>query len=1052
MKKKKILLSLAIASMIGLAGCGEKPTEPETPVDPPVVTVDPVITGISIKAAGDKTSLEVGETLQFTATVTGEGDFNKQVTFTVDKTDVAEISSAGLLTAKAKGTVRVTATAAGDSTKKASIDITVVHSIVTGITIAAEGDATSVKISETLKLTATVAGEGNFNNKYTLSVDKPTIASISDEGVLVGKSTGTVKVTATAAGDASKTASLDITVTAAPVSAIKDVVVDKYAHVIGKVTSIGVGLYFVDDGTGPLEVYCNGYDGAVPEDIALGKVVELTGIVKDNYGIVEFIGTSGKDEYFTASISDKTIESTSLDNLTKIDAAGYDAIAKTAEKLTPIKFRGTALEGLEFKVDDASTEKLHVSYATDALKSAITVGNEYDVVGYMAPYHTKNSYNQLYIAEVKGAVYAPESVTISGDSTVRATETIKLAASVSPAKAPQNVVWTSSDETRAIVSADGTVTGVAEGPVTITATVPGTTIKAEKAITVTAAPIAPVESVTLNQESIVLDFPAESDPLVATVLPANAPSGVNWSSSDETVAKVVTANDGTVTVKSVNKGTATITATSVGKDASDVSKTASITVTVNRKLIEDIQPSGYIDTIGKKIYDSPEHFAEEEHLVSEPVCHKFYATIIAKPANNYYVLDDGFRTILCYDTYSASSIPAVGSVVLVNNPVVVIKNGYIVVARKDYSENNLTAVNDVTLPVSAPTTIDAESLKTDVYDKVFADSDPICVPTGRLIHFDDVQLTGGAATYRYFDIGDAHLETTVTIADTEIGKYYDMTGLLFNTYTSGTNKYLTFVPLEATLTTGHVYVSAENDFVAEGATLQLSAVLTGSENEDFEWSSSDKEKATVSETGLVTGVQKTDENQPVVITATSKTDPNKKGTFSISVVESYIVALTFPDENKDANKNSSGYGIDVSWEAKSGDHTFTLTGFNNNKWNNWSYIRAGAGNNTTNVKATIKTDLIKEIVSKFEITIDSLETGAKYASIKTAKLKYGTDASDLAEEIDVTDSVSAGVLSIVIPESKREANMYYSFEVEFNPSTESSGKNGTLQISKVTLK
>ena len=478
MKKKKILLTLGIAAMMGLAGCGETPVPgPSNPDNPPVVVVDPVVTGITLKAAGDKTSLEVGETLQFTATVTGEGEYNKQVTFTVDKTDVAEISSVGVLTAKAKGTVRVTATAAGDSSKKASLDITIIHSVVTGITLSAEGDATSIKISETLKLTATVAGEGNFNNKYTLSVDKPAIASISDEGVLTGKSAGTVKVTATATGDTSKTASLDITVEAVPVSEIKDVVIGKYAHVIGKVTSVGVGLYFIDDGTGAMEVYYGGYDHAIPEDIALGKVVELAGVAKDNYGIMEFDAASGKDEYFTAAISDKTIESTTLDSLTKLDAAGYDAIAKTADKLTPIKFRGTALEGLEFKVDDASTEKLHVSYASDATKAAIKVGDEYDIVGYMAPYHTTKNYNQLFVAEVKDAVYLPESVTITGDTTVRATETIKLVASVSPAKASQGITWSSSDETKAKVAADGTVTGVAEGQVTIAATATGTTVK-----------------------------------------------------------------------------------------------------------------------------------------------------------------------------------------------------------------------------------------------------------------------------------------------------------------------------------------------------------------------------------------------------------------------------------------------------------------------------------------------------------------------------------------------------------------------------------------------
>ena len=66
---------------------------------------------------------------------------------------------------------------------------------------------------------------------------------------------------------------------------------------------------------------------------------------------------------------------------------------------------------------------------------------------------------------------AIESVTISGETSVMAKSQITLTATVLPAAAAnKNVTWTSSDETKATVDANGVVTGKAAGNVTITAT------------------------------------------------------------------------------------------------------------------------------------------------------------------------------------------------------------------------------------------------------------------------------------------------------------------------------------------------------------------------------------------------------------------------------------------------------------------------------------------------------------------------------------------------------------------------------------------------------
>lgn len=83
------------------------------------------------------------------------------------------------------------------------------------------------------------------------------------------------------------------------------------------------------------------------------------------------------------------------------------------------------------------------------------------------------------------ATPAVDSVTVTPDTaSIAVDDTVQLTATVSPSGADQTVAWTTSDATKATVSATGLVTGVAAGSATITATAGGKTDTA--VITVTA--------------------------------------------------------------------------------------------------------------------------------------------------------------------------------------------------------------------------------------------------------------------------------------------------------------------------------------------------------------------------------------------------------------------------------------------------------------------------------------------------------------------------------------------------------------------------------------
>ncbi len=140
---------------------------------------------------------------------------------------------------------------------------------------------------------------------------------------------------------------------------------------------------------------------------------------------------------------------------------------------------------MNFKMTDSANTALAVKVekflpAEDIANLAGTInqGDKLEIVGMLAATSSGNCRMVLgqgssyTVTEAK--VWAePTGVTVTsaGDATsVKVNETLQLSATVAPAEAKQKVTWSSSDETKATVSASGKVTGVATGDVVITAT------------------------------------------------------------------------------------------------------------------------------------------------------------------------------------------------------------------------------------------------------------------------------------------------------------------------------------------------------------------------------------------------------------------------------------------------------------------------------------------------------------------------------------------------------------------------------------------------------
>ena len=213
-------------------------------------------------------------------------------------------------------------------------------------------------------------------------------------------------------------------------------------------------------------------------------------------------------------------------------------------------------------------------------------------------------------------------------------DTFKLTATVLPVNTTdsKDISWSSNNEAVATVSEDGTVTAKSVGTAVITAT--STNGKTASCTVTVEKKLIPITEVSLSESAVGI-IEGNTHKLTATVLPENTTDSksVSWSSNNEAVATV--SEDGTITAKSA--GTAVITATS------ENGKTASCTVTVNKKDtytgLRDVDGqlkyfnNGNIDTT----YTGFADYEGNRYYVSNGIVDTTYTSLILDNENWVYI-------------------------------------------------------------------------------------------------------------------------------------------------------------------------------------------------------------------------------------------------------------------------------------------------------------------------------------------------------------------------------------------------------------------------------
>ena len=583
-------------------------------------------TGVSLN--NTSATLNTGQTLQLTATVTPSTAMNKNVTWKSSNTNVATVSSSGLVTAKAPGSATITVTTADGSNKSATCTITVIQ-LATGVSL--NKTSATLNTGQTLQLTATVTPSNTSNKNVTWKSSNTTVATVSSSGLVTAKALGSATITVTTADGSNKSATcaltvnqlatgvslnktsatlntgqtLQLTATVTPSNTSNKAVTWKSSNT--SVATVSTSGLVTAKGPGSATITVTTADGSNKSATCALTVIQLATGVSLNKTSATL--NTGQTLQLTATV---TPSNTSNKNVTW-KSSNTTVATVSSSGLVTAKAPGTATitvttaDGSNKSATCALTvNQLATGVSLNKTSATLNTGQTLQLTATVTPNNTtnknvtwKSSNTTVATVSSSGLVTAkaPGTATITvttadgsnksatcaltvnqlatgvslnkTSATLNTGQTLQLTATVTPSNTSnKNVTWTSSNTTVATVSSSGLVTAKAAGTATITVTTAdGSNKSATCAITVKQL----VTGITLNKSAL---YMVEDDEftLVATVTPSNAANkAVTWSSTDPNIASV---NNGVVTAYGV--GECVIKATTV--DGSNLSASCNVTV------------------------------------------------------------------------------------------------------------------------------------------------------------------------------------------------------------------------------------------------------------------------------------------------------------------------------------------------------------------------------------------------------------------------------------------------------------------------------------------
>ena len=580
------------------------------------------VTGVALDRAS--ATIYLGKTLTLKADVFPAGASNPAVSYSTSNKDIATVSSAGVVTPKAPGTVTITVkTADGSFTDSCTVTV---KRAVTSVKL--DKTKADLKSDTTLTLKATVSPSNATNKTVTWSTSNKKVATVSSKGVVTPVGKGTATITAKTENGLTAKCTVTVyqkvtgvsiaktaTVYAGEKLTLKASVVPADANnqsitwstsnkAVATVDSKGV-VTGVKAGTATITV--KSAEGGFTAKCTVTVKQHVTSITLDKTALTLDRGTEAQlkatikptnatEKGYTFTSSNEKIATVSETGLIKAVACGKVTITvKSKENNKSAKCTVTVVEPVTDMQLSLGEITLYTGKSQE-IKFTILPENATDKTVTFSSSDTKIAKvnkNGLVTAVAAGEalitvksngnpniVKGCKIIVLQGTNEIKAeqsdysvyeNQSIKVNVTVLPETAQNKAVtFSSADEKIATVDAEGNVKGILQGETKIivkSAQDPGVVleipVKVKRAVTGIA--------VDATEKTV---FSGDSFTLKATLTPAEADDlSVTWSSSDESIAKV--SAKGKVTT--LTGGEVVITATS-----NDSGKTAQCKVTVRQ--------------------------------------------------------------------------------------------------------------------------------------------------------------------------------------------------------------------------------------------------------------------------------------------------------------------------------------------------------------------------------------------------------------------------------------------------------------------------------------
>ena len=157
---------------------------------------------------------------------------------------------------------------------------------------------------------------------------------------------------------------------------------------------------------------------------------------------------------------------------------------------------------------------------------------------------------------------------------------------------------------------------------------------------------------------------------------------------------------------------------------------------------------------------------------------------------------------------------------------------------------------------------------------------------------------------------------------------------------------------------------------------------------------------------------------------------------SIFAAEEVYKTISFAADNETRGTGVGSYS--KTWQSTTDGFTVDIVNFNNNNWNNWTYIKCGSKNNAS--VATITTNAaIDKAITKVVVTFDAVTA----ANLDSTTLTVASDNkfTENVQTIKVTAAKGECPYAVTTPTE----NMYY----KLTYACKKGSANGFVQISKI---